>query len=126
MLAVRGGLMPYAAAWRASFHQWQPADTLQRRIAGTVYEPIKIHPCRFGGAVAAATRDNAVMDIELNGQTSTLVADCTIAGLLEIEGFAQRRVAVEVNGEIVPRGAHASHVLQAGDRVEIVHALGGG
>ena len=46
--------------------------------------------------------------------------------LLEIEGFAQRRVAVEVNGEIVPRGSHASHVLQAGDRVEIVHALGGG
>ena len=66
------------------------------------------------------------MDIELNGQTSTIEADCTIAGLLEIEGFAQRRVAVEVNGEIVPRGLHASHVLQAGDRVEIVHALGGG
>ena len=55
------------------------------------------------------------MDIELNGQTSTIEADCTIAGLLEIEGFAQRRVAVEVNGEIVPRGSHASHVLQAGD-----------
>ena len=66
------------------------------------------------------------MDIELNGQNRTLQADCTIAGLLEIEGFAQRRVAVEVNGEIVPRGLHAKHLLQAGDRVEIVHALGGG
>ena len=66
------------------------------------------------------------MDIELNGQPRTLQTDCTLAGLLEIEGFAQRRVAVEVNGEIVPRGSHASHVLQAGDRVEIVHALGGG
>ena len=77
-------------------------------------------------AVAAVTRDNARMDIQLNGQTSTLVADCTIAALLEIEGFGQRRVAVEVNGEIVPRGSHASHVLQADDRVEIVHALGGG
>ena len=66
------------------------------------------------------------MDIELNGQPRTLEAGCTIAGLLEIEGFAQRRVAVEVNGEIVPRGSHGSHALQAGDRVEIVHALGGG
>lgn len=66
------------------------------------------------------------MDIELNGQPSTQKADCTLAELLETEGFAQRRVAVEVNGEIIPRGSHASHVLQAGDRVEIVHALGGG
>ena len=77
-------------------------------------------------AVAAVTRDNARMDIQLNGQTSTLVADCTIAGLLELEGFAQRRVAVEVNGEIVPRSLHAAHALVEGDRVEIVHALGGG
>jgi len=35
-------------------------------------------------------------------------------------------VAVEVNGEIVPRGRHAEHRLQPGDRIEIVHALGGG
>ena len=66
------------------------------------------------------------MDIELNGQPSTQLAGCTLAELLASEGFAQRRVAVEVNGEIIPRGAHASHVLQPGDRVEIVHALGGG
>ena len=44
------------------------------------------------------------MDIELNGQPSTQKADCTLAELLETEGFAQRRVAVEVNGEIIPRG----------------------
>ena len=50
----------------------------------------------------------------------------TIATLLEREGLAQRRVAVEVNGRIVPRGRHGEHVLQPGDRVEIVHALGGG
>jgi sulfur carrier protein len=35
-------------------------------------------------------------------------------------------VAVEVNGEIVPRGVHATHALAEGDRVEVVHALGGG
>ena len=118
--------MPYAAAWRASFHQWRAADTLQRRKSGATQKPTENPRLLHGGAAAATTRDNVHMDIELNGQTSTLEAGCTIAALLEIEGFAQRRVAVEVNGEIVPRGSHASHVLQAGDRVEIVHALGGG
>lgn len=67
------------------------------------------------------------MDITLNGEARhfdrTLL---TIAVLLDTEGLGHRRVAVEVNGEIVPRGCHATHALQPGDRVEIVHALGGG
>ena len=66
------------------------------------------------------------MDIQLNGEPRQTEADITIARLLADEGLAERRVAVEVNGEIIPRGQHASHRLQAGDRVEIVHALGGG
>ncbi|MEL1266127.1 sulfur carrier protein ThiS [Pseudoxanthomonas putridarboris] len=66
------------------------------------------------------------MDIQLNGQTRPLPAGSTIATLLQHEGLAERRVAVEVNGEIVPRSQHAALALQPGDRVEIVHALGGG
>jgi sulfur carrier protein len=67
------------------------------------------------------------MDILLNGDPLTLGSDtCTIAGLLVAQGLAERRVAVEVNGEIVPRARHATQPLAAGDRVEIVHALGGG
>jgi sulfur carrier protein len=66
------------------------------------------------------------MDIHLNGEPRTLAAAATIADLLRIEGLADRRVAVEVNGAIVPRGAHAAHALADGDRVEVVHALGGG
>ncbi|NYZ62451.1 sulfur carrier protein ThiS [Luteimonas deserti] len=66
------------------------------------------------------------MDIQLNGEHRPLDPGTTIAGLLEREGLAGRRVAVEVNGEIVPRGRHADHLLDPGDRVEIVHALGGG
>jgi sulfur carrier protein len=53
-------------------------------------------------------------------------ADATLAALLEAEGLAGRRIAVEVNGEIVPRGQHGGLVLHEGDRIEIVHALGGG
>ncbi|TDK27251.1 sulfur carrier protein ThiS [Luteimonas aestuarii] len=66
------------------------------------------------------------MDIILNGDPTTVADDATIATLLAAQGLAERRVAVEINGEIVPRGRHAEHALQAGDRVEIVHALGGG
>ena len=65
------------------------------------------------------------MDIILNGEPRRTDAP-TIAALIEREGLAERRVAVEVNGEIVPRGRHAEHALSDGDRVEIVHALGGG
>lgn len=66
------------------------------------------------------------MDIILNGEPRSLTPLLTVLELLKGEGLGERRVAVEVNGEIVPRGRHAEHALQAGDRVEIVHALGGG
>ena len=66
------------------------------------------------------------MDIRLNGATRAVPARCSIADLLEDAGLGGRRVAVEVNGEIVPRGAHGDRLLAEGDRVEIVHALGGG
>lgn len=66
------------------------------------------------------------MDIVLNGEPRSLPGALTILGLLQAEGLGGRRVAVEVNGEIVPRGRHADHALADGDRVEIVHALGGG
>ncbi len=66
------------------------------------------------------------MDIRLNGETRTLSRAHTLQQLLEAEGLAERRVAVEVNGEIIPRSRHAEHLLDDGDTIEIVHALGGG
>jgi len=66
------------------------------------------------------------MEIVLNGAPQTLPAPCTIARLLDDAGLGGRRVAVEVNGAIVPRGQHESRLLEPGDRIEIVHALGGG
>jgi len=66
------------------------------------------------------------MDIQLNGEPLSLADASTVQALLERQGLAGRRVAVEVNGEIVPRSRHATRELQAGDRIEIVHALGGG
>ena len=74
--------------------------------------------------------DNGAMEtsakIRLNGADHPLPEGCTIAALLDAAGFGGRRVAVEVNGDIVPRSRHGAHRLHDGDRVEIVQALGGG
>lgn len=66
------------------------------------------------------------MNILLNGHSRTLQDTATLIDLLQHEGLAERRVAVEINGEIIPRSRHAQTLLAEGDQVEIVHALGGG
>lgn len=66
------------------------------------------------------------MQIHLNGQAHECAAAITVAALLDATGHGERRVAVEVNREIIPRSLHAEHRLHEGDRVEIVHAMGGG
>jgi len=50
----------------------------------------------------------------------------TITGLIEVLGLTQRRVAVEVNREIVGREQYGTHALAEGDQIEIVHFVGGG
>jgi sulfur carrier protein len=82
--------------------------------------------CVRKAAVVQAIRDNGRMRIHLNGEPADLPAASTVGQLLLHQGLAERRVAVEVNGTIVPRSAHATQQLQDDDRVEIVHALGGG
>jgi sulfur carrier protein len=66
------------------------------------------------------------MQIILNG-TDREVPDQLSAGDLVTElGLAGKRLALEVNTAIVPRSSFDEHLLQPGDRVEIVHAIGGG
>jgi len=67
-----------------------------------------------------------MMTIVVNGQERALAAPVTIAALLDELGMAGRRVAVEVNQEIVPRSRHADFRIQDRDRVEVVVAIGGG
>lgn len=66
------------------------------------------------------------MQIQLNGEARRIEKEVTVAGLIETLGLAERRIAVEVNENIVPRSAHPAMYLADGDRVEIVHAIGGG
>lgn len=85
---------------------------------------IRLHS-RFAG-LATANPYNARMEILLNGKATVVPDGMTISALLSQVGLGERRVAVEVNREVVPRSRHPQHVLQGGDRVEIVHAIGGG
>lgn len=66
------------------------------------------------------------MQIILNGEAFVLEQEPTLAGLVQQLELQGRRIAVELNREIIPRGAYPSTPLQEGDRVEIVHAIGGG
>lgn len=66
------------------------------------------------------------MEIFVNGTARQVRDGYSIADLIEEMAVAGKRVAVEVNLTIVPRSTYTSHTLQPGDRVEVVHAIGGG
>ncbi len=67
-----------------------------------------------------------MIDIVLNGTPRRCQSSLTVADLLQSEGLLGKRVAVERNGEIVPKSRHASTPVEAGDQLEIVVAVGGG
>lgn len=67
-----------------------------------------------------------MIDVSVNGEIRHLDSGTTVAALLAQMALAGKRVAVERNGEIVPKGRHADTVLAAGDTLEIVAAVGGG
>jgi len=66
------------------------------------------------------------MDIFLNGEKQKIENGLNITNLIKQLNFENKRLAVEVNLEIVPRSQFDSYVLSAGDKVEIVRAIGGG
>ena len=66
------------------------------------------------------------MEIKLNGLPKQIPDDVTAAQLIDILQLTGKRLAVEVNEEIVPRSTYEGYKLKHGDQVEIVHAIGGG
>ncbi len=106
---------------------------------------LPLYDARFGAEVAILRRTGAggnrggrdklagcfcdgcgPMNLTINGDTRELVAPLTVAELLVQMALAGKRLAVERNGEIVPKGQHATTELADGDRLEIVVAVGGG
>ncbi|VAW56806.1 hypothetical protein MNBD_GAMMA07-335 [hydrothermal vent metagenome] len=66
------------------------------------------------------------MNIQFNGTKRQLALGSTLKQLIETEGLSEKRLAAEVNLEIIPKSEHINCVLNEGDTVEIVHAIGGG
>lgn len=66
------------------------------------------------------------MDLIINGKNQPFPAGISAEKLIEQLGLIDQRLAMEVNCEIVPRSTFATHILQPGDTIEIVRAIGGG
>ncbi len=66
------------------------------------------------------------MQVQVNGDAMELPEEATVAVLIERMALVGKRFAVEVNEDIVPRSQHTDFSLSEGDRVEVVHAIGGG
>jgi len=67
-----------------------------------------------------------VITLIINGATRQLPLNTTVEALIEALGFAGKRIAIECNGDIVPRSRFATQTLSHGDKLEIVVAVGGG
>jgi len=66
------------------------------------------------------------MQIIVNGEQRDVKAGFTAEQLVDSMDISSGRIAMEVNLEIVPRSSYADYVFKAGDKVEVVHAVGGG
>lgn len=89
----------------------------------------KIQPLVSGACAALSvllTRVSKVIEVSVNGAAQRFEPDTDIAAMLERLQLTGKRVAVERNGEIVPRSRFAQTSLADGDRLEIVVAVGGG
>ena len=69
-----------------------------------------------------------MLKLTVNGVATEVALDdgSTVAGLVTALGLAGKRIAIEKNGEIVPRSRYATTPVARGDRLEIVGAVGGG
>jgi sulfur carrier protein len=66
------------------------------------------------------------MQIYINGKTREVPDATTMSVLVELLELGGQRIAVEVNEELVPRSRFAEHRLVSADKVEVIHAVGGG
>jgi thiamine biosynthesis protein ThiS len=66
------------------------------------------------------------MTVILNGEQREYREGMSIADLVAELGLGKRRIAVEVNRDIIPRDEYVTYRLQPGDHIEIVHFVGGG
>ena len=66
------------------------------------------------------------MQVIINGVPKNVSDKLSAQQLLQELGFAEQKLALEINQEIVPRSTLMEHIIQPGDSIEIIHAIGGG
>lgn len=64
--------------------------------------------------------------IKVNGKEIELEKAASVEVYLESAGYQMKRIAVELNGEILPKNEYADRILKDGDRMEVVTFVGGG
>ena len=64
--------------------------------------------------------------VTINGNQTTLSTDLTVAEYLEQNQYQVKRIAVELNGDILPKYSYSDTMLKDGDSMEIVTFVGGG
>lgn len=67
-----------------------------------------------------------MISLSINGTVQPFDTPISIATVIEHMQLGNKRIAIECNGEIVPRGQFCNHMLADGDKLEIVVAVGGG
>ena len=67
-----------------------------------------------------------MITVSINGEPRQLPANTTVAALIDEMGLTGKRIALERNGEIVPRSTYTNVQLADGDKLEVVVAVGGG
>ena len=73
-----------------------------------------------------STLSNSTTEIMINGEPRTIAQNTTVAALIAELGLKPERLAIEYNLEILPRRTWDETILKSGDRLEIVHFVGGG
>ena len=91
----------------------------------TIFSPSPQKSPAYTGA-AIDRLEMPVVNVQLNGEPREVPDGLTLAALLDWLGLPRDRVAVERNLEIVPRSGWDVTPIQPGDRLEVVHLVGGG
>ncbi len=67
-----------------------------------------------------------MITVNINGESRQLPDALPVTTLIELLGLTGKRIALEFNGEILPRARYSSQLLSEGDKLEVVVAVGGG
>jgi len=93
---------------------------------GMCLQPCRVLQGRIRHHTETHVRIEVVIELVINGEPRNFPAPLSLAQLIESLDLVGKRIAIEKNGEIVPRSQHPTTPLVSGDRLEIVVAVGGG